>query len=156
MTRLSPATIAAVLIALVVLGGAAAAGGRDPATIASMEQRFRGLGYTVAEVPRRAKQPFEQAFVISGIDSYTTNAFDVAVYRFRSTSDAKANQRQLTASFGRFPQSNQSQVEGADLFVGSAASTELHCTFSGGKAHCKPYTFPHSRFEDVVAVAEGH
>jgi len=120
-----------------------------------MAARFTGLGYIVRALPRNAKQPYAAGIVIHDIDTQTTQPFNVAVYRFHSPTQAKAHRRALVASFGHFPQSNQWELEGVDLLVGSTSSTELHCTFTNNKPHCKPFTFPHSRFEDVVAVAEG-
>jgi len=122
-----------------------------------MVQHFRSLGYTVVVLHPRAGEPYRDAFVIQSIDSDTLNSFNVAVYRFASGALAKAHRRALVASFGQFPESNQWEIKNADLFVGTTASTELHCTFpNNGAPSCKPYTFPRNRFETVVAVAEGH
>ncbi len=151
MRSISGTATAAALALLLALPAAAAP------SLTAMAKRFRSLGYTVTAAPRDGKRPYVAGIVIRDIDSDTLQSFNVAVYRFGSAAQAKAHRQALVAAFGRFPSSNQWQLEGADLFVGTTASTELHCTFSSsGQPHCKPYTFPRDRFRTVVAVAEGH
>ena len=156
MRHVPTAAMAAALAALLAPPADARPASHEPPRLAAMASRFRGLGYAVTVLPRDSKQPYVGGILVRSIDADTLRSFDVAVYRFRSPADAKAHRQALVASFGRFPRSNQSQLEGYDLFVGATASTILHCTFStSGKPRCKPFTFPHGRFETVVAVAEG-
>jgi len=143
------------LVALLVLPACGGSKHREAPTLALIAHRFSGLGYRVTRLPHRSKQPYEGGIVIHNIDSDTQQSFHVAVYRFGSEEQAKAHQRALVASFGRFPQSNQWQLDATDLFVGTTASTELKCRFSRtGRPSCTTFTFPHSRFAGVVAVAE--
>jgi len=154
MRRLLAAALVAVSGAVVAVPAPAAVQGRTP-NLRAMAAHFRRLGYIVVPAPQGKAKPYLSGIVIRSIDVDTGHAFHVAIYRFGSGADAKAHERALVASFGQFPKSNQSQVEGSDLFVGTTASTELHCTFSpSGKPSCKPYTFPHDRFEAAIAVAE--
>jgi hypothetical protein len=123
----------------------------SPAAI-RIENRLRARGYTVTTQKREPLQPYEVALSVGTVDFTSPHAFNVAIYLFKSKSEAEAHKRGLRSpGLGSVV---TTKVVGADVFLASPYGPPTGCKVVNGGVHCLPQApAPAAEFDKLIVIA---